>query len=397
MDNNEIEINYVNNGSVDKTYFTRSFEDIYSKKTERFAHKILDFNDNEYILSKEAKIGISYNGKRLLKALFYEDDRRIRKLFLQQFDSADLPVKNVVKQASFTEIEVERLYLFLKSIKEVDFPNNHTFNVKDEELRKMLLDDKQTKKLIIDNFELIQNALENSVTTSDLINYGFRKGQVEIFDNLLYKENYFKEYKQELIEKQILKIDSGDESVWQKFFEKNTWILGYGLEYLFNTELDGKKLEQVTSGANFNSSGKRIDGLLKSQGAINSLCFCELKLSSDNLLKQVKNSYRPESWQISDSLSGAIAQVQRTIQKAIFDIKTKTEIIDNQGDLTGEELYLYNPKGFILIGNQNEFIKDEKINPIKYSSFEMFRKNLKNIEILTYDELFQRAKFICNR
>ena len=58
---------------------------------------------------------------------------------------------------------------------------------------------------------------------------------------------------------------------------------------------------------------------------------------------------------------------------------------------------MYNPKGFILIGNQSEFIKDEKINEIKYSSFEMFRKNLKNIEILTYDELYQRAKFICNK
>jgi len=161
--------------------------------------------------------------------------------------------------------------------------------------------------------------------------------------------------------------------------------------------LDGKKLEQVTSGANFNNSGKRIDGLLKSQGAINSLCFCELKLSTDNLLKQVKTSYRPEAWQISDSLSGAIAQVQRTIQKAIFDIKTKTEITDNQGDLTGEELFMYNPKGFILIGNQNEFINDNKINQVKYSSFEMYRKNLKNIEILTYDELYHRAKYICNK
>jgi hypothetical protein len=58
---------------------------------------------------------------------------------------------------------------------------------------------------------------------------------------------------------------------------------------------------------------------------------------------------------------------------------------------------LYNPKGFILIGNQSEFIKEGKINPIKYSSFEMFRKNLKNIDVLTYDELFQRAKYICEK
>jgi Domain of unknown function (DUF4263) len=397
MENNEVELNYINNGSVDKTYFTRSFENVYNKKTERFGPKILDFNDDEFILTKEAKIGISYNGKRMLKAEFYENDRKIKKLFLQQFDSSQKPIKNKVKEASFTDVEIDRLYLFLKAIKEVDFIDDSKFNVKDDDLRKMLLNSNQTIKLVNDNFELIQKALENNITPNDLINYGFRRGQLEIFEKLLYKENFFKEYKDELILNKVIKESSGDESVWQKYFEKNTWILGYGLEYLFNTELDGKKLEQVTSGANFNNSGKRIDGLLKSQGAINSLCFCELKLSTDNLLKQVKTSYRPEAWQISDSLSGAIAQVQRTIQKAIFDIKTKTEITDNQGDLTGEELFMYNPKGFILIGNQNEFIKENKINPIKYSSFEMYRKNLKNIEILTYDELFHRAKYICNK
>jgi hypothetical protein len=65
--------------------------------------------------------------------------------------------------------------------------------------------------------------------------------------------------------------------------------------------------------------------------------------------------------------------------------------------LTGETLYLYNPKAFILIGNLNEFIKDDRINEIKFSSFEMFRKNLKNIDIITYDELYQRAFYICNK
>lgn len=397
METNEIDLNYMNTGSADKTYFARSFVDKFTGERERFAFKILDDNQTEFILRKEAVIGLSFRGKRALKALFYEDSRNIKKLFLQQFDSAQLPVKNLAKQASFNEDEIERLYLFLKSIKEVEFPNNQTYNVKDEDLRKMLLDDNQAKKIILDNLPQLQEALKNNITTSDIINYGYRKSQLEIFRKLLYEDGFFNIHKQDLIAEEKLSSKARDEDLWQSFFEKNTWILGYGLEYMFNTELDDRKLEQITSGANFNEAGKRIDGLLKSQGAINSLCFCELKLSSHSLLKQVQNSYRPESWQISNSLSGAIAQVQRTIQKAIFDIKTKIEIVDKQGDLTGEELYLYNPKGFILIGNQDEFITDGRINQIKYSSFEMFRKNLKNIEILTYDELYQRAKYICEK
>lgn len=383
--------------SLDKTYFPKSFANKFNNLEQRFAYKVLDFDKNEFILQDKKTLGLTISGIRQLKALFFEDNRKFCKLILQQFDSENNPVKNVLKEATFNGEEVERLYFFLKSIKEVEFPNNEKFNIKDDDLKTMLLNDNQTKKLIVDNFDLIQNALENNVTTKDLINFGYRKGQLEVFDKLLNETGFFETYKQELIELKELKSGSGNEAVWQKFFEKNTWILGYGLDYIFNSELDDKKLEQVTTGADFNSSGKRIDGLLKSQGAINSLCFCELKLSDDNLLKQVKDSYRPEAWQISDALSGAIAQVQRTIQKAIKSIDTKTELKSKQGDLTGEQVYLYNPKGFIVLGKQDEFINDNGINEIKYSSFEMFRKNLKNIDIITYDELYQRAYYICNK
>ncbi|PIF34513.1 uncharacterized protein DUF4263 [Flavobacterium sp. 9] len=381
---------------VGKTYFSKSFQPTFSNFKKKFAHKILDHQENEYLLKDETTLGHTLSGLRQLKALFFQDDNRnIEKLVLQQFDVKRNPLKNSQKEASFHGREVEHLYQFLKSIKEVEFPNDNTFNISDAELAKMLLNKDQAVKLIAENLEILQEALSNNVTSKDIINFGYRKNQLEIFDKLLNLDGFFDEYKEQI--KNELNKSQGDEAVWQKFFEKNTWILGYGLDYIFNSELDEKKLEQVTSGSNFLAKGKRIDALLKSQGAINSLCFCELKLSSHSLLKEIKNSYREESWQISDHLSGAIAQVQRTVQKAIKEISTKTEIKDSEDYLTGEELYLYNPKAFILIGNLNEFIKDDKINEIKFSSFEMFRKNLKNIEILTYDELYQRAFYICHK
>jgi len=380
--------------SLDKIYFSESFKSRFDRRLKRFAHKLLDHEKNEFILKDEKEIGASINGRRQLKALFFEDHRRIEKLIVQQFGVEDNPIKNSLKEASFHGIEVERLYFFLKGIKEADFPNEKTFNVKDSELARMMLNKEQASRLIEDNLELLQDALNNNVTTKDLINFGYRKKQLEIFDKLISNSEFFEQFKETF--KEGSEIQVTDEQVWQKFFEKNTWILGYGLDYIFNSELESKKLEQITSGSNFNSGGKRTDALLKSLGAINSLCFCELKLNSDPLLKQVKNSYRGESWQISDALSGAIAQVQRTVHKAIKDFSTKTEIKDKQDNLTGETLYFYNPKAFILIGNLNEFISDEKINEMKFSSFEMFRKNLKNIDILTYDELYQRAYYICH-
>ncbi|WP_010517837.1 Shedu immune nuclease family protein [Croceivirga radicis] len=380
--------------ALDKIYFSESFKSPFDKRNKRFAHKLLDFEESEYILKDEQRIGVSYNGKRQLKALFFEDHRRVEKLIIQQFGIQDNPIKNSTKETSFRGIEVERLYFFLKGIKEADFPDDSKFNVKDSELARMLLNKTQVSRLVEDNLELLQDALNNNVTTKDLINFGYRKKQLEIFDKLLSNSEFFNEFKTKLEEESGKKVS--EEQVWQKFFEKNTWILGYGLDYIFNSELDSKKLEQVTSGSNFNSGGKRTDALLKSLGAINSLCFCELKLSSEPLLKQVKNPYRGESWQISDALAGAIAQVQRTVHKAVKDFSTKTEIKDKQDNLTGETLYFYNPKAFVLIGNLNEFMVDGKINEIKFSSFEMFRKSLKNIEIITYDELYERAFYICH-
>lgn len=380
---------------LDKTYFSKTFTSPFDNLKKKFAHKILDSEKNEFLLKDEKTIGESYNGKRQLKALFFQDERHIEKLIIQQFGAGGIPLKNRLKEASFNSSEIENLYRFLKSIKEVNFPHDNTYNIKDSELTKLLLNQEQTFELISNNINTLQEALNNNITAKDLINFGYRKNQLEIFHKLLNEKGYFENYKNEIeIE---LKKNCRNEDVWQKFFEKNTWVLGYGLEYIFNSELDSKKLEQVTSGSNFFSKGKRTDALLKSQGAINSLCFCELKLSSDSLLKQVKDPYRGQSWQISDALTGAIAQVQRTTHKAIKDFATKTEIKDPEDNLTGEDLYLYNPKAFILIGNLDEFIIENKINEIKFSSFEMFRKNLRNIEILTYDELYHRAYYICHK
>jgi hypothetical protein len=60
-------------------------------------------------------------------------------------------------------------------------------------------------------------------------------------------------------------------------FQKNTWIFGYGLNYIYLDQLSSKKLEQVVQGFRINQSGKRIDALMKTKGTISTLCFVEIK------------------------------------------------------------------------------------------------------------------------
>lgn len=53
------------------------------------------------------------------------------------------------------------------------------------------------------------------------------------------------------------------------------------------------------------------------------------------------------------------------------------------------EVFTVSPKGIVVIGKTSELDNLDKRN-----SFERFRREIRNPEIITYDELFERAKFI---
>ena len=62
--------------------------------------------------------------------------------------------------------------------------------------------------------------------------------------------------------------------------------------------------------------------------------------------------------------------------------------------MTGEQIFLYQPKSYIVIGSLSEFKSDFGINEDKFSSFELFRQSQMNPDIITFDELYERAKYI---
>lgn len=226
------------------------------------------------------------------------------------------------------------------------------------------------------------------VQAEDITELNCRKIALGEFEKLLTDDTYF------ALCQQRLKTNARPEDVWQDFVERNTWILGYGLNYVLNSPLEGQRLEQVVKGYDIAASGKRVDALLKSQGLVSSLAFGEIKTHKTPLLKKVADPYRSEAWQVSDDVTGAIAQLQRGLQKALYSLSEKLEPKDSSGERTGEKLYLYRPRSFLLIGSLYEFQGTVDINEDKFSSFELFRRSLSSPEILTYDELFERAKHI---
>lgn len=238
-------------------------------------------------------------------------------------------------------------------------------------------------ELVVENEEVIKAVIESELRNEDLTTIGYRKRQLDVFKSLLTDEVYFEKQRQ---------LNKYSEAVWQKFFEKNSWIFGYGLGYIFMSNLDNKKLEQVVKGYDFSSSGKRADGVMKTKGAISNLCFVEIKTHKTELLEN--SQYRNGCWGQSREITGGIAQVRITVDDALNSLSRELRINDEEGNPTGEELYNYKPKAYLVVGNLDQFINEHGVNKLKLRSFEMFRNNQKDVEIITFDELYERAKFI---
>lgn len=368
-----------------KTYISPSLEAFGAKDRRiRIASKILSSEDgyeyakerDEVVLRKKA------DAKTYITAKFLEDTRQTFVLTVQKFVSETGQPYGT--GFSFVDEEIGRFCEFLANIQSVDFKTRAKVNITDEELRKIALTTHQAKTFLSENQDLFAELLKSEVTTEDLIAVGFRKKQLSVYENLLSNQSYFDDLKR--------KKGCTNEGLWQKYFEKNPWVFGYGLGYIFLSGLDDKKLEQVVQGHSVDSHGKRVDALMKTRGVISNLCFIEIKTHTTELLES--KPYRSGCWAPSKELAGAIAQVQGTVASAVENLSNKINPSDKEGNPTGEEIFNYQPKSYLIIGSMDEFVSDNGVNKDKLRSFELLRKNTSNPEIITFDELYERAKFI---
>lgn len=368
-----------------KTYISPSLQAFGDKERRvRIASKILPSEDGyEYAKERdEVVVRKKPDAKTYITAKFLEDSRQTFVLTVQKFvTETGQPYGSGF---SFVGEEIGRFCEFLANIQSVDFKNRSKVNITDEELRRIALSSHQAKAFLVENQELFAEALKSEVTTEDLVAVGFRKKQLGVYGNLLDDLSYFEDLKQ--------KKNCSSEALWQKYFEKNPWVFGYGLGYIFLSNLDDRKLEQVVQGHSVDSHGKRVDALMKTRGIISNLCFVEIKTHTTALLEA--KPYRTGCWAPSKELAGAIAQVQGTVASAVENLSGKINPSDKEGDPTGEEIYNYQPKSYLVIGSMGEFVSEHGVNKDKLRSFELLRKNTSNPEIITFDELYERARFI---
>lgn len=187
----------------------------------------------------------------------------------------------------------------------------------------------------------------------------------EIVD-IRYIQETLKNYK----ELMALKTDGENlERQWQIFLKDNSWIFSS----IFAQPVILFKREAYVGGKTIdNQNGKFNDFLIKNSLS-NNVSFLELKTHKTKLLEG--SPYRGEDvFSATKELTGCIVQVlnQRdNFQKEFYSTKVKSK----------SNFETFNSRCVVLIGSTSDLDENQKY------SFELFRSNCRDVEILTFDEL----------
>ncbi len=371
-----------------KTYISPQLNDFGNPERKvRIATKLIEHPSTYAFAQIKEELVLRHKdgAKSCITAKFFEDDRRMFVLSIQGYTVASGKPHNA--SFAFTGDEIGKLVEFLNHIQAMPLVTSGPIKISDEDLRRVVLSNVQARALFHDNQELFAEFVRSEITKEDVVAVGYRKRQLQAFQKLLEEPDYFEEVK--------ARKQCSTEAVWQRFFEKNPWIFGYGLSYIHLSGLDDKKLEQTVHGHTVSEHGKRVDALLRTRGVISSLCFVEIKTHKTALLQS--EPYRQGCWAPSAELSGGVSQIQGTVALATETIRSKLSLTDESGNPTGEEAFNYYPKSFLVVGSLQEFVSPNGVNDERYRSFELFRKNTISPEIITFDELYERAKFIVHQ
>lgn len=171
--------------------------------------------------------------------------------------------------------------------------------------------------------------------------------------------------------------ENSDESFWQETLTRYSFVFSQAFSapvVVFGSKVyvGGKSVQ--------GGGGKEPDFLLKNELTAH-LLVVEIKTPATELLS--KSPYRPPNvFAATRELAGAVTQVARY----------KDTFLQNYGNLrleTEEAFRLADPRCLVVIGNT-----DELDTEAKRESFELFRRTMRGMEIITFDELFRKVEVL---
>lgn len=228
-----------------------------------------------------------------------------------------------------------------------------------EELRKYLKDDISIEDVLnaIGTGKLNINQLVNKLNETET-NQIYNTLQAKMINPIFLEDN----------------LENDEEKFWQDLFKQHPNILSTIIPSVVHIIED----QPYFGGKAIDNKGGTIGDFLYKSGT-NNVSIIEIKTPSTDLLG---TEYRNDVFCPSKELSGSIIQ----IRKQKDNLMKEYDHIRRKSLIKGKDFDVYDPKSYIIIGNSS------KLNSIELESFELFRNSLKDIEIITFNELIEKLK-----
>jgi len=216
-----------------------------------------------------------------------------------------------------------------------------------------------------------------------------RQQTIVQFSELLFEQK-FDEYRARYHD-QVTKQE-GEEAVWHHFLKSNLWIIGLGVDIRFIREL----ISQANVGTpDTDGAGSPNADFL---GITDYTLLVELKTANLDIFTTSKQkTARANTWSFSAAFIDGISQCLG--QKSDWDKNHNSKNISvTDGQILDQrKARTVDPKTILIVGNRaREFPEDQCTREIecKRDTFERFRRNNRNVDIVTFDELYEKAYYI---
>lgn len=166
-------------------------------------------------------------------------------------------------------------------------------------------------------------------------------------------------------------IYSSDEEFWQKELTSSSFILSQ----VFSYPVVVVKEKAYVGGKTFHNQGGNIVDFLYKNKFTNNSALIEIKTPTTGLLGA---AYR-QTYNMSKELTGSTNQI----------LNYANSITQDYHSIVGNEFSAFSsfkPNCIVIIGNTTELDSFEK-----KKAFELYRNNLKDVQIITFDELFGKV------
>lgn len=360
-----------------------------ASRMQRFAYQVMDENGEVLFESENGWEVVlrETHTRQQLKALFFEDTREVAWLSFQRFNAQGDRLRNDSFYLEGDEVRELGSFLALIRSEALELAEREEgLRLLPEGVDALLADARSREAVYQRHRDAFAQLLEADVDAPEVIAFARRRAQLQVFRDLLEGEEVMAQWRARLGQ---AGRQAGVEDVWQRFFEENHWIFGTGLAPQFLHAWDPDRLEQTVVGPSISGRGKRPDAVMRTAGALSGIVFVEIKAHETPLLHGYE--YRPGAWRVSGEVAGGVAQCQVTVDEFARGAARELVKADEDGYRTGDRVFVCRPRSLRVVGRLGQFVRRGLPHVAKFEAFERFRRSLGDPEIVTFDELYERA------